>query len=86
MIVHQVKREELTLGEELPVEVELLVDEDNRRFNARLHSAGHLLDVAVRNLALVVTYIIVYRISSPIKAIISQMDPMSNTRENSIPN
>jgi len=66
---------------ELPVEVELVLDEERRRFNARLHSAGHLLDVAVRNLGLVfyLLFIIVFtifRILSPIKVIISQMDLM----------
>ncbi|CAA0834820.1 Unknown protein [Striga hermonthica] len=31
------------------VEVVLGVDEDRRRLNSRLHSAGHLLDICVRN-------------------------------------
>ena len=63
------------------MEVELVLDEERRRFNARLHSAGHLLDVAVRNLGLVfyllfITVFTIFRILSPIKVIISQMDLM----------
>ena len=30
----------------------MIVDEEKRRLNARLHSAGHLLDIAVKNLGL----------------------------------
>jgi hypothetical protein len=72
---------EILGSQELPVEVELVLDEERRRFNARLHSAGHLLDVAVRNLGLVfyLLFIIVFtifRILSPIKVIISRMDLM----------
>jgi Ser-tRNA(Ala) deacylase AlaX len=31
-------------------EVDLEIDEEARRLNARLHSAGHLLDIALRNI------------------------------------
>ena len=33
-------------------EVELKINEDFRKLNARLHSAGHLLDVCVRRMGL----------------------------------
>ncbi len=58
IVIHQVKREELPISgeEQLPIEVELMLDEEKRRLNARLHSAGHLLDVAVRNIGLVVYF------------------------------
>jgi len=35
------------------MEAELIINEELRRFNARLHSAGHLIDIAVKNLGLV---------------------------------
>ncbi|CAO2821969.1 unnamed protein product [Amaranthus hypochondriacus] len=37
---------------EIGTKVQLLVDESRRQFNSRLHSAGHLLDICIRNVGL----------------------------------